>query len=125
MMHQSNPLRGLRMLVVEDEAVIAMLVEDMLSEMGCTEVDIAGTVEQGLRLAGPGEPAIDAAILDVNIDGEKVFPVADALAARGVPFIFATGYGSAGLDPRYENRPVIAKPFRREALEKSLASALS
>ena len=123
-MYQSNPLQGLRMLVVEDEAMIAMLVEDMLAELGCTVIDIAGTVEQGLRLAEPGKTSIDAAILDVNIGGEKVFPVADALAAHGVPFVFATGYGSAGIDARYENRPVIAKPFRRETLEKSLASAL-
>lgn len=125
MMHQSNPFQGLRMLIVEDEAMIAMLVEDMLADLGCTVVDIAGSVEQGLRLAEPGKTAIDAAILDVNVGGEKVFPVADALAAQGVPFVFATGYGLAGLDGRYENRPVLAKPFRREALEKSLASALS
>lgn len=125
MMHQSNPLNGLRMLVVEDEAMIALLVEDMLSELGCTVVDIAGTVEQGLKLAGPGKAEIDAAILDVNIGGEKVFPVAEALAEQGVPFVFATGYGSAGLDPRFQDRPVLAKPFHRDALAKSLASALS
>lgn len=118
-------LQGLRMLVVEDEALIAMLVEDMLTDLGCVVVDIAGTVEDGLRLATPGKATIDAAILDVNIGGEKVFPVADALTELGVPFIFATGYGTAGLAPRYASHAVVAKPFRRHALEHLLAEALT
>jgi len=125
MMHQGKLLEGVRMLVVEDEALIAMLVEDMLSDLGCTEVDIAGTVEQGLRMAAPGKARIDAAILDVNVAGDKVFPIAEALEAQGIPFVFATGYGTAGVDPRFVDRPVIAKPFRLDALEKSLATALA
>jgi CheY-like chemotaxis protein len=125
MMHQGKLLEGVRMLVVEDEALIAMLVEDMLSDLGCTVVDIAGTVEQGLRMAAPGKARIDAAILDVNVAGDKVFPIAEALEAQGIPFVFATGYGATGVDPRFVDRPVIAKPFRLDALEKSLATALA
>lgn len=105
--------------------MVAMLVQDLLTDLGCGVVQVAGTVEEGLRLAAPGRIVIDAAILDVNLGGEKVFPVADVLAACGVPFIFATGYGAAGLEPRYANHPVIAKPFRRHALEDLLTTALS
>lgn len=112
------------MLVVEDEAMVAMLVEDMLTDLGCVVVEIAGSVEQGLRLIAPGTIAFDAAILDVNIGGEKVFPVADHLATQGIPFLFATGYGPEGIAPRFAGRPVLAKPFRRAALETMLMQAI-
>lgn len=117
-------LQGLRMLVVEDEAMVAMLVEDLLGDLGCVVVNIAASVEQGLRAVAAINAPIDAAILDVNLGGEKVFPVADALTRRGIPFIFATGYGRAGIEPRFEHRPVLAKPFHRDALERTLSAAL-
>jgi CheY-like chemotaxis protein len=110
-------LDGLRMLVVEDEALVAMMVEDMLTDFGCVVVDVAGTLEQGLALAKADEPPIDGAILDVNLGGSKVFPIAEALEARGLKFVFATGYGRAGLESRFADRAVIAKPFGRDALE--------
>jgi CheY-like chemotaxis protein len=124
MLHQGK-LEGARILVVEDEALIAMLVEEMLSELGCIVTDIAGTVEQGLRLAAPGKATIDAAILDVNLAGDKVFPIAEALDAQGIPFVFATGYGATGVEGRFTDRPVVAKPFSRDALEHCLATALA
>jgi CheY-like chemotaxis protein len=84
-----------RILVVEDEAVIAMLVEDMVLEFGSEMVGPAAKMEEALRLAS--HAALDGAILDVNVGGAVVFPVADVLRSRGVPIIFATGYGSDGL----------------------------
>jgi len=76
-------------------------------------------------MAFVSDPAlqIDGAILDVNLGGEKVFPVADVLAQQGIPFLFATGYGKAGLEPHHAERPVIAKPFGFEPLKKALISA--
>lgn len=118
-------LQGLRMLVVEDEALVAMLVEDLLTDLGCVVVDVAGTLEQGLAAAESRAPSIDGAILDINLGGSKVFPIADALQARGVRFIFATGYGTAGIEPRYADHTVLAKPFRREDLAKALVAAMA
>ncbi len=112
------------MLVVEDEALVAMFVEDMLTAMGCIVVDVAGTLERGLALVDSSAVAIDAAILDVNLGGTKVFPIADRLDRLGVPFVFATGYGPAGMEPRYAGHAIIAKPFRREALESLLVATL-
>ena len=93
----SNILAGLHLLVVEDEAMVALMVEDILADLGCTAVEVAGTVAKGLAIVAHPDPPLDGAILDVNIGGEKVYPVAEALTARGVPFIFATGYGIAGI----------------------------
>jgi CheY-like chemotaxis protein len=112
------------MLVVEDEAMVAMLVEDLLGELGCIVAGMAGSLAQGLKLASPGGAEIDAAILDVNLGGEKVFPIADELAARGVPFVFATGYGIVVIDPRFSDRLVLAKPYQKAALERLLVKAL-
>jgi CheY-like chemotaxis protein len=118
-------LHGLRMLIVEDEAIVAMLVEDMLAEMGCEVVDVVASVNRGLEVLERTPQAIDAAILDVNLGGEKVFPIADRLARLGKPFIFATGYGRAGLEGRFEDRMVLAKPFRRQDVETLLAAAIA
>ena len=120
----SLPLQGKRMLVVEDEALIAMLVEDILTDLGCVVVDVAGTLEGGLAAAEQTASSIDGAILDINLGGAKVFPIADLLKARGVKFIFATGYGVMGLDPRYADHTVLSKPFRPDVLEKILVAAL-
>ncbi|HET9147752.1 MAG TPA: response regulator [Acetobacteraceae bacterium] len=112
---------GLRLLVVEDEAMVAMLIEDMLTELGCVIVDIAPSVSKAVRLVDDKGEMLDGAILDVNLGGEKVFPVADALALRGVPFLFATGYGPAGLSERYPGVITLTKPFRVSALEQALS----
>ncbi|CAH2602509.1 Response regulator [Rhodovastum atsumiense] len=113
----SGTLDGARLLVVEDEAMVAMLVEDMLTDLGGVVVEVAGTVARGLAAAASETSALDAAVLDVNVGGEKVFPVAEALAARGVPFAFATGYGAEGIEARFAAAPVLAKPFTIEALQ--------
>lgn len=111
------------MLIVEDELMIAMLVEDMLADLGCTVVGPAHTLEAALK-AAENEPDIDAALLDVNLAGQPVFPVADALRSRGAPLIFSTGYGEAGLRDVDAGAPVLQKPFRAGDLARALQSAL-
>lgn len=114
-------LKGKRILVVEDEALIAVMVEDMLSEMGSIVVGPAATIEQALALARAEE--IDGAVLDVNVRGERIDPVADALAERGVPMLFATGYGEVRLASG-EATTVIDKPYTQEKLARGLAAAM-
>jgi CheY-like chemotaxis protein len=115
-------LEDLRVLVVEDEFLVAALLEDTLSGFGCRVIGPASTVEEGLELLR--SERIDAAVLDVNIDGLPVFPVADALAARGVPFIFATGYGRAGVADRHGARDILEKPYESRSLKHALESAV-
>ncbi len=124
-MNQAALLNGLRLLVVEDEAMIAMMLEDMLDTFGCVVVDVAGTLSKGLDLAGNLSLSLDGAILDVNLGGETVYPVAERLAARGVPFIFCTGYGLAGLAANFAHVPTLAKPYMREELENILVTVLA
>ena len=112
-----------RVLVVEDEAMIAMLVEDMVLDFGSEVVGPVANMKDAVNLARSAE--LDAAILDINVGGSVIFPVADILAERGIPLIFATGYGSKGLPPRFENSPTLPKPFSYEALEAALRSALA
>jgi CheY-like chemotaxis protein len=116
-MNETN-IPELRVLVVEDEALIAMLVEDMLLGLGCTMLGPAADTVAALSMVQ--ELEYDVAILDVNLGGERTTPVAEELHARGVPFIFATGYGASGIDARFKDRPVLTKPFR----DADLASAL-
>ena len=124
-MPSQDGLIGFRMLVVEDETLIAMMLEEFLADLGIKVVEVAGTLARGLAIATDAAVAADGAILDANLGGEKVFPVADALAGRGVPFVFATGYGLQGLAPRYADHKVIAKPFRLEPLKQFLLSAFA
>jgi len=116
-------LAGRRILVVEDEMMIAMLVEDMLTELGCSVVGPAHALAEALALA-QSEPGLDAALLDVNLAGQPVFPVADALREKGVPAIFSTGYGDAGLLDIDRGSPVLQKPFRAGDLARALGEAL-
>ncbi len=118
------PLSGLRLLLVEDEAMVAMLIEDMLCDLGCVVSGVAGTLSRGMALATDEDLAIDGAILDINLGGEKVYPVAEALAARHVPFIFSTGYGGVGVDKAFAHVPILAKPYDQEMLEQKLITAM-
>jgi CheY-like chemotaxis protein len=106
---------GLAILVVDDETLIAMLLEDVLLDLGCTVVGPAATVAQSLALV-EGNRMLDGALLDINLRGELVYPVADVLAARGVPFVFITGNALHGIDPRYAAIPAVAKPFSSETI---------
>jgi CheY-like chemotaxis protein len=120
----TDALTGVRLLLVEDETMVAMMVEDLLVDLGCVVVDVAGTLSRGLALASDADLRLDGAILDVNLGGEKVYPVAEALAARGVPFIFATGYGIAGISETFSHVPALAKPYDQRALEQMLTAAI-
>lgn len=117
-------MKPLRVLVVEDEMTIALSVEDMLVELGHSVVGLALRLAQALKLAESGQ--LDFAILDVNLNGQVSFQVAEVLESRGIPFMFATGYGSAGVEPIYRGRGiVIKKPFDladlRHAIERASA----
>ena len=114
---QETILRNKRILVVEDEAIVAMLVEDELIEAGATILGPAASIEEALRLidGAVSNGGVSAAVLDLKLDGEWVSPVADRLAALGVPFLFATGYGE-GCDTGGHAAPVLRKPFDAAAL---------
>jgi CheY-like chemotaxis protein len=116
------PAPAKRVLVVEDELMIRMLLEDMLGELGYTVAAEAGRLDEALEATKTAE--FDLAILDVNLDGQPISPVADALVARGTPFVFATGYGERGLPEPYRDRPMLKKPFQIEGLKQMLESAL-
>lgn len=109
---------GSRVLVVEDEMTIALLIEDMLVEMGHVVVDLAMRLPQAEELARKAE--FDVAVLDVNLDGRRSFPVADILRERGIPFVFATGYGASGVDPAYAHSPIVTKPFVMDELKTAI-----
>jgi CheY-like chemotaxis protein len=115
-------LNGLRVLVVEDEAAISLLLEDMLLDLGCEVVGPAGRLATALDLAA--NEAFDLAILDVNIAGESIYPLVEALEGRKVPFVFSTGYGSGGIKDAYRDRPVVQKPFAQADLHQTLLTAL-
>jgi DNA-binding NtrC family response regulator len=115
-------LTGKRILVVEDEALIAVMVEDMLIEMGGEVVGPAGAVDDALELART--EVLDAAVLDVNVRGQRIDPVAEALMARGVPVLFATGYGEVKLASGAP-ATVIDKPYTQDKLARGLAAAMN
>jgi CheY-like chemotaxis protein len=118
------PLAGVRVLLVEDETLVAMLLEDMVADLGGTVVGLASRVGRALDLIRAPDAAIDLAVLDVNLGGEDAFPVAAVLAERGVPFAFSTGYGSAGLPEPWRSRPTLQKPFTQPQVEAVLRQAL-
>ena len=115
-------LNGLSVLVVEDETIISLLLEDMLTSLGAASVWHAAGVGQALASLKERRP--DAVLLDVNLSGERSYPVAEELEAAGIPFVFSTGYGATGLPERWSAKPTIQKPFTLQALEKAFAAAL-
>jgi CheY-like chemotaxis protein len=106
-------------LIVEDETMIRMLVSEMLEELGYVVAGQAARVDEALALVNSGL-AFDAAILDVNLDGKTAEPIAAAVEKRGLPFLFATGYGASGVPQRYRGRPFLQKPFAIEHLSDAL-----
>ena len=117
------PLAGLRVLVVEDETLVAMLLEDMLGDMGCEVAATASRIAQAVELARDPGLAFDVAILDVNVAGESITPVAQALSERPTPFVFATGYGESGVPEAFRGRPVLQKPFGMADVQARLREA--
>ncbi len=112
-----------RVLLVEDEVLITLLLQDMLLDRECETADAPASLEDALSAARNG--AFDLALIDLNLHGKLTYPVADLLKARRIPFIFVTGYGAAALEPAYADAPVLEKPFRREDLEAMIARVLS
>lgn len=115
-------LNDLSVLVVEDESIVSLLVESMLFDLGCSDVWYASSVGEALNLLAERTP--DAAVLDVNLSGETVYPVARRLSDADVPFVFATGYGASGIHEEWAGRPVLQKPFQGEMLGRALAAVL-
>jgi CheY-like chemotaxis protein len=114
---------GSSVFLVEDEVMIRMMVADMLGELGYSIAAEAGEINEAVRLAQSIE--FDLAILDVNVNGKVISPVADLIAARNRPFIFATGYGSSGLPAEYRDRPALQKPFQIETLARMIDQVLN
>jgi CheY-like chemotaxis protein len=112
-----------RILVVEDEYLIRMLLEDMLTDLGYEIAGAVGTIAEGCELAEKAE--IDLAILDVNLDGKEIYPVAEILARRGLPFVFVSGYGEGSLAEPYRGRPSLQKPFQAEQLKTTVEKFLA
>ena len=115
-------LKGARVLVVEDEAAISMLLEDMLFDFGCEIVGPAARLTTALEMAQNESYAV--AILDVNVAGEPIYPVAEAVVQRNLPLVFSTGYGGAGIREPFRDRPVVQKPFSQNDLKRSLIAAM-
>ncbi len=111
-------LKGLRVLVVEDESLICTMIEEFLSDFGCHVVASADDLEDALLKATT--LAMDVAVLDINLHGKLSYPVAHRLSLREIPFLFATGYGVAALPPELKSVPVLPKPFGMPQLEKAL-----
>jgi CheY-like chemotaxis protein len=109
-----------RVLIVEDEIIVALFLEDLLAEFG---YEVAGVVSH-LDDAMAHDPDYDVAVLDVHLNGHPVFDFADRLAARGTPFVFATGYGARGIPDRHAGRPIVQKPFQPDELKWILSQAL-
>lgn len=120
-MTATNPPCG-SVFLVEDEVMIRMMVADMLDELGYRVAAEAGDITEAIRLAGSTE--FDIAILDVNVNGKVISPVAEVIASRSRPFIFATGYGAQGLPEQFRDRPTLQKPFQMETLAEVLSATL-
>jgi CheY-like chemotaxis protein len=118
-----NRLLGRRILVVEDEMLVAWLLQDMLTDLGCVVIGPAASV--GAALALIEVQGLDAAVLDVNLGGQMSYPVADALLARGVPFVFSTGYASNRLQEGYRTYSALQKPYHMTELSDALAGLMA
>ena len=118
----NGTLMGRSILVVEDSPLISALLEDMLTDLGCTVIGPTGNMAFAVDLAGTAE--IDAAVIDLNIRGGKVYPVADILMQREIPFVIASGYADWTMREDLKKRPRITKPFVQGVLEERLKEVL-
>ncbi len=122
-MSESQPLRGRRILVVEDDYLVASAVASLLEEAGASVVGPVGWADDALMLLESEQDQVHAAILDVDLHGQNSYPVADALVQRNIRFVFATGYGEEAVDSRYQHYPRCQKPFDERTLLRVLASS--
>jgi DNA-binding response OmpR family regulator len=119
----TNALAGVRVFVAEDEFHILQLIEDMLAALGCAIPDSVSSVRAALDRAAVTDAQL--AVLDVNLRGEPIFPVAQILRDRGIPLVFSTGYGAGGIEAEWQTCPVLQKPFAMKQLEAVLAQIVS
>jgi DNA-binding response OmpR family regulator len=118
----ADAMPAYRVLIVEDEMLIAMMLQDMVSDAGLEVEGVANSLNAGMDLASRAD--FDLAILDVNLNGEEVYPVAEILKRRGIPFIFSTGYGAGGLKSGFDGTPQVVKPFQQSLLMAAMKAAL-
>jgi CheY-like chemotaxis protein len=119
----ATELAGLRVFVIEDESMVAMLLQDMLAEIGCEVIGFASRFNDAVEKAK--SLAFEVAILDVNLNGRHTFSIADSLAERGVAFVVATGYGTTSLPESLHRVPILQKPFRQQDLQRALRAAMT
>ncbi len=113
---------GVKVLIVEDEGIVAIMIEDMLQALGCEIVSSVAGVGEAREIAANAE--LDLAVLDINVDGQPIFPVAELLRERQIPFLFSTGYGASGLPSEFADRQVLGKPFSESELQRKLVITL-
>jgi CheY-like chemotaxis protein len=118
----STEMAPRKVAIVEDEGMVAGLLEDMLIDLGHEVVAIVGRMDRAVQLVS--ETSADVVLLDVNLNGEQTYSLASTLVSRGIPFIFSTGYGSTGLKPEWREAPILQKPFQARDLERALSRAL-
>lgn len=118
----SPDLAGRKVLLVEDESLIVMLIEDALADLGCEIAGVASRFDDAVTKART--LAFDLAVLDVNLNGLRTFPIAEIMTARNIPFVFATGYGSTSVPENLKSAPVLQKPFAAADLAQALVAAL-
>lgn len=117
-----SDLVGQRVLIVEDDPLVVMLFEDTLIDIGCEIAGCATRLEVGIDKAR--SLPLDTAIIDLNLNGQRSFPIAEALIERGIPMVFVTGYGMKSLPAPFDRAPVLTKPFRKIDLQQALLLAL-
>lgn len=119
-----DALKGAKVLVLEDETLVSMMVEDMLMDLGCEIVGPFSRLDQALNAVNDGAE-FDLALLDVNLGGERSFPLAEVLAAKQIPFVFTTGYDESGMPDAWRGRPSLRKPFMMHEMAAVLRTARS
>jgi CheY-like chemotaxis protein len=124
MNHHGSPLKGRHILVIEDSPVVGPFTADLLAELGCTVIGPAPNMAAARELI-EAEERIDAALVDIHIRGDVVFPLCDALAARGVPFVLTSGYAGWQIPDKWEDRPRLTKPYTLDQVEEALSALLS
>ena len=112
-----------RVLIIEDEMLIALMLQEMLQEVGLIVEGVASTLPAGLDMARNAEAQL--AILDINLNGQEAYPIAEVLQGRGIPFIFSTGYGAGSVKPPYVSVPQLLKPYQQETLSAAIQAAFS
>lgn len=116
-------LAGLKAFIVEDEGPVALLIEDMIIDLGCEIVASAAELGKACEIARTA--AVDFALLDLNLNGSSALPVAHILRERGIPFVFSTGYGVSGASEEFDSYPTLAKPFIANDLREIVLRALA